>query len=190
MQTNLLFFFIHHIWEERVLWGAVFIIQTSYNMQYFTIFQRKLHSFNIQDHRSTRGLLISETVQKFPKSPIRPAGSNFWQAPNLRRNLNRVTLQRYREFIESNFINGFITMCNLKKRLIRLASLVLLQAMFMNGWKQTAKRWKLHFWDYQQSIKKYDSVEHIQRQEFSFTKTNEYLSVSKNPQVFTSKHKD
>ena len=28
-----------------------------YKMQYFTIFQDKLHSFNIQDHRSTRGLL-------------------------------------------------------------------------------------------------------------------------------------
>ena len=67
MQTNLLFFFIHHIWGERVLWGAVFIIQTSYKMQYFTIFQDKLHSFNIQDHRSTRGLLISETVQKISK---------------------------------------------------------------------------------------------------------------------------
>ena len=30
-------------------------------------------------------------------------------------------------------------MCNLKKRLIRLAFWVLLQAMFMNGWKQTAE---------------------------------------------------
>ena len=88
------------------------------------------------------------------------------------------------------FINGFITMCNLKKRLIRSAFWVLLQAMFMNGWKQTVKRWKLHFWEYQQSIKKYNSVEHLQRQQFSFTKTNEYLSVSKNPQVFTSKLKD
>ena len=66
-----------------------------YKMQYFTIFQDKLHSFNIQDHRSTRGLLISETVQK--------AGSNFWQAPNLRRNFKRVTLQRDKEFIESIF---------------------------------------------------------------------------------------
>ena len=83
------------------------------------------------------------------------------------------------------FVNGFITMCNLKKRLIRSALWVLLQAMFLNGWKQTEKRWKLHFWDYQQSIKKYNSVEHLQRQQFSFTKTNEYLSVSKNPQVFT-----
>ena len=62
--------------------------------------------------------------------------------------------------------------------------------MFMNGWKQTAKQWKLHFWGYQQSIKKYNSVEHLQRQKFSFTKTNEYLSVSKNPQAFTSKLKD
>ena len=33
-------------------------------------------------------------------------------------------------------------------------------------------------------------LEHLQRQQFSFTKTNEYLSVSKNPQVFTSKLKD
>ena len=30
----------------------------------------------------------------------------------------------------------------------------------------------------------YNSVEHLQRQQFSFTKTNEYLGVSKNPQVF------
>ena len=30
----------------------------------FHNFQNKLHSFNIQDHRSTRGLLISEPVQK------------------------------------------------------------------------------------------------------------------------------
>ena len=47
-----------------------------YKMQYFTIFQDKLHSFNIQDHPSTRGLLVKQ-FKKFPKSPIRPAGSNF-----------------------------------------------------------------------------------------------------------------
>ena len=47
-----------------------------------------------------------------------------------------------------------------------------------------------HFWDYQQSTKKHNSVGHLQRHQFSFTKTNEYLSVSKNPQVFTSKLKD
>ena len=41
--------FIYHIWGETVIWGAVFIIQTSDKMQYFRIFQDKLHSFNIQN---------------------------------------------------------------------------------------------------------------------------------------------
>ena len=77
VQTSLWYFFIHHVWGERVLWGAVFIIQTSYKMQYFTIFQDKLHSFNIRDHRSRRRLL-AKPFKKFPKSPIQPAGSNFW----------------------------------------------------------------------------------------------------------------
>ena len=73
--------FIHHIWGETVPWGTVFIIQTSDIMQYFTILQYKLHSFNIQDDRSTRGLL-PKPLKKFPKSPIRLAGSQFWQALN------------------------------------------------------------------------------------------------------------
>ena len=58
--------FIYHIWGETVLWGTVFIIQTSDRMQYFTILQYKLHSFNIQDHRSRRGLL-ARPFKKFPK---------------------------------------------------------------------------------------------------------------------------
>ena len=33
---------------------------------------------------------FSETVQKFPKSPIRPAGSKFRQALNLQRNLKEL----------------------------------------------------------------------------------------------------
>ena len=59
--------FIHHIWGETVPWGAVFIIQTSDRMQYFTILQYKLHSFNIQDDRSTRAWAFSETVNKISK---------------------------------------------------------------------------------------------------------------------------
>ena len=35
------FILIHHIWGETVLWGAVFIIQTSDRMLYFTILQNK-----------------------------------------------------------------------------------------------------------------------------------------------------
>ena len=71
--------FIHHIWGKTAPWGAVFIIQTSDRMQYFTIFQYKLDSFNIQDDRSTRGLL-AKPVKKFPKSPILPAGSHYCSA--------------------------------------------------------------------------------------------------------------
>ena len=72
--------FIHHIWGETVPWGAVFIIQTSERMQYFTSLQYKLHSLNIRDDRSTCGLL-AKPLKKFPKSPIRLAGSHFWQVP-------------------------------------------------------------------------------------------------------------
>ena len=62
---------IHHIWGET--------IQTSERMQYFTILQYKLHSFNIQDDRSTGGLL-AKPLKKFPKSTIRPAGSHLCSA--------------------------------------------------------------------------------------------------------------
>ena len=43
--------------------------------EYFPIFQDKLHSISIQDHRSMRGLLISETVQKI--SEITYTASRF-----------------------------------------------------------------------------------------------------------------
>jgi len=60
--------FIHHIWGETVLRGTVFILQTSDKMQYFTSLRYKLQSFNIQDNRSTRGLL-AKPLKRFPKSP-------------------------------------------------------------------------------------------------------------------------
>ena len=129
VQTNLLFFsYTPHLRRKSTV-RRCFYHTDLYKMQYFTIFQDKLHSFSIQDHWSTRGPLVKQ-LKKFPKSPIRPAGSNFWQAPNLRRNFKRVTLQCDREFMSSTFNNGFITMCNLQKRLTRSAFWVLLQAMF------------------------------------------------------------
>ena len=63
-----IYLFLYTTSEEKEYYEVLrFIIQTSYTMQYFTIFQDKLHSFNIQDHRGTRRLLISETVQKISK---------------------------------------------------------------------------------------------------------------------------
>ena len=100
---------IHHIWGETVPWGAVFIIQTSDRMQYFTILQYKLHSFNIQDDWSTRGLL-AKPLTKFPKSPIRLAGSHFWQAPKstVLIKINSYTLQHNKEFIMFIFYLMFL----------------------------------------------------------------------------------
>ena len=138
--------FIHHIWGETVLWGTVFIIQTSDRMQYFTILQYKLHSFNIQDDRSMHGLLPKPS-KKFPKSPIRPTGSHFCSARCGR--MFEWTLIELCSNIIKNSFNMFIfylmvlSMCNLQKRLICAAFWVLLQAMFMNDWKQTAQRLKL-----------------------------------------------
>ena len=74
---------IHHIWGETGLWGAVFIIPDLWQNAVFHNFANKLHSFNIQDYGSTRGL-SAKPLKIFPKSPIRPAGSHFWQAPNSR----------------------------------------------------------------------------------------------------------
>ena len=94
--------FIHHI------------KQTSDRMQYFTILQQKLHSFNIQDDRSTRKLL-AKPLKKFPQSHIRPAGSHFCSA-SCSECLNehtRVKLQHNKEIIMFIFYLMVLSMCNL-----------------------------------------------------------------------------
>ena len=112
VRVNQLFIpFIHPIWGETVLCGTVFIIQTLDRMQYFTILQYKLHSFNIQDDRSTRGLL-AKPLKKFPKSRIRPASSHFCSAScgsSVWINIKRVTPQHTREFIMLFFIQNGLT---------------------------------------------------------------------------------
>ena len=128
--------FIHHIWGETVLWDTAssFIIQTSDRMQYFTILQYRLYSFNIQDDRSTRGLLAKPALKKkIPKSRIRPAGSHFcgascgqvfeWTLIELRSNIIKKLLCLFSYLM-------VLSMCNRQKRLIRAAFWVLLQAIF------------------------------------------------------------
>ena len=82
--------FIHHIWGETVLWGAVFIIQTSDRMQYFTIFQDKLHSVNIEDDQLRA---FSETVQKISKITYTASQFSLLINAKFAVNINRVTLQ-------------------------------------------------------------------------------------------------
>ena len=98
--------------------------------------------------------LLAKPFKIFPKSPIRPAGSHLYQTPNLQcdlwssvwMNINGVTLQRNikRIYFVCFFLStGFMTIYNLKKRLMCAAFCVLLQVMFMNNWEQTAPRLKL-----------------------------------------------
>ena len=132
--------FIHYIWGETVL----FIIQTSDRMQYFTIFQDKLHSVNIQDDQ---WWAFSETVQKLSKITYTANQFSLLTSDKFALNITRVTLQHNKEFIMFIFFlfKGFITMCNLKKRSIRAAFWVnsCKRCQFMNDWKQTAQRLKL-----------------------------------------------
>ena len=90
--------FIHHIWSETVIWGAVFIIQTSDKMQYFTIFQDKLHSFNIQN-RTKHAWAFSKTVQKISKITYTASQFSFLTSAKFSVNIKKVTLQHSKEFI-------------------------------------------------------------------------------------------
>ena len=62
VQTNLLLFFIYHIWGERVLGGTVFIIQTSYKMQYFIIF----HHSVFRTIEARVDFYLAKPFKKFP----------------------------------------------------------------------------------------------------------------------------
>ena len=113
------------------------------------------HNFAIQialikySRRWKHAWAFSETVKKISK--ITHAASRFATILTSAKWMNnyRVTLQQSKEFIMFiMFIiiflfDGFITMCNLRKRLIRAAFWVLLPAVFMNDWKQTAQQLKL-----------------------------------------------
>ena len=78
--------FIHHIWGEPVLW-------------------QQLHSFNIQDHRRTCGLLV-KPFKKFPKSPnIRPAGSHWLTSTKFA--VNNEELRRYGQVI---LVSGYLVL--------------------------------------------------------------------------------
>ena len=83
--------FIHHIWGETVIWVAVFITQTSDKMQYFTIFQYKLHSFNIQK-RTKHAWAFSKTVQKISKITYTANRFSLLTSAKFSVNIIRVTL--------------------------------------------------------------------------------------------------
>ena len=156
--------FIHHIWGETVL----FIIQTLDRMQCFTLFQEKFHSVNIQEDQSWA---FSENVQKISKITYTASRFSLLTSAKFAVNSLELRLSRIKNLLcFFLLVNGFITMCDLKKRLIRAAFWVLLQAMFMNNWKQTARLLKLQ--ERLLTINKRNIIRstYLQRQKFSFTK--------------------
>ena len=74
-------------------------------MRHFTIFQAKLHLVNIQDDQSWA---FSETVQKISKITYTASQFSLLTSAKFAVNINRVTLQRNKEFIMFIFfIQGF-----------------------------------------------------------------------------------
>ena len=104
--------FIHHIWGETVLWGTVFIIQTLDRMQYFTIFQDKFHSVNIQDDQSWA---FSETVQKISKITYTVSQFSPLTGTKFAMNINRVALHHNKEFISLFFYLRVLKRCVILK---------------------------------------------------------------------------
>ena len=144
----------HHIWDKTVLWGTVFIIQTTDRRQYFTILQYKLHSFKIQYDRSTRGLL-AKPLKKFQSHlygqlVLTFAGRVFeWTLIELRFYIIKKLLCR--------FFTQWFYQCIIFK-----------SVWYMRHFEYSCKRCSLNDW------------KHIQSQQFSLTKTS--IKVSKNPE--------
>ena len=109
-----------HLRWNWVLWGTVFIIQTSDRKQYFTILQYKLHSFNIQDDGSTRGLLAK---------PLKNFQNHLYGHPVLTSVVRAVAsvCMKLTE-LRSNIARHFEYSC---------------ERCSLNDWKQTAQRLKL-----------------------------------------------
>ena len=82
-------------------------------MQYFTIFQDKLHSFNIQN-RTKHAWAFSKTVQKNSKITYTASRLSLLTSAKFSVNINIIKNLLCLFFL----LNGFKTMSNLKKRLI------------------------------------------------------------------------
>ena len=72
-------------------------------MQYFTIFQDKLRSFNIQN-RTKNAWAFSKTVQKISKITYTASRFSLLTSAKFSVNIKSVTLQHNKEFIVFFFI--------------------------------------------------------------------------------------
>ena len=90
VQTNLLFiFFLYTTSEEKEYYEALFLSyrpRTKCSISQFFKTNCIYSIFRTIVAQCRVNFWLAKPFKKFPKSPIRPAGSNFWQALNLQRN--------------------------------------------------------------------------------------------------------
>ena len=94
------------------------------------------------------------------------------------RGLLAVTLQHNKELIMVIFHLMVLSMCNLQKLLMRAAFWVFLQAMFTERLRTNGTTIKIITRETTENQwKKYNWVKHMQRQQFSFSKTSIKVSL-------------
>ena len=91
----------HTFYTSHLRWNSNMrrcFYHTDLKMQYFTIFQDKLHSFNIQN-RMKHAWAFSKTVQKISKITFTASRFSLLTSAKFSVNTKRVTLQHNEEFI-------------------------------------------------------------------------------------------
>ena len=124
VQTNLLFFFYTpHLRRKSTMRRCFYHTDLVQNAVVHN-FSRQI-AFIQYSGPSKYAWTFSETVQKISKITYTASRFSLLTSAKFAVNINRVTLQHNKEFTMFIFLfKGFITMCNLKKRLIRAAFLV------------------------------------------------------------------
>ena len=141
-----LVFFLYTTSEEKEHYEALFLSYRPLKNAVFHKFSRQI-AFIQYSGPSKHAWTYSETVQKISKITYTASWFSLLTSAKFAWILIELRFNVIEYLLSSIFDNGFISMCNLKKFLIRSSFWVILQAMFMHGWKQTENRWKLHFWD-------------------------------------------
>ena len=143
-------------------------MKTSDRMQYFTIFQDKLHSI----FRTINCGLLAKPLKTFPISPIRLASTQFWRTPNLQWPLIELLFN----IIENLLFLIFYSM-------VLYGCVILKSVWYARYFEYSCEQcsWTTENERHSDKIarettynqwKKYNSVKHLQRQQLSFTITS------------------
>ena len=135
-------------------------------MQYFTIFQDKLHSVNIQDHQSWA---FSKTIQKMSK--ITYTASRFSLLSSAKFAMQAVVECLIELYFKHNKEFVYFLFKGTCSVLTTPASNVCEQLKTNSTAIKIPKKTTKH------QQKKYNSLKHLQRQQFSFAKTSLEVSL-------------